>query len=146
MTNSLTREEYLSFCKVCKKRAFNREKGIVCSLTDDHAAFEGDSCPDQEIDQAQVHHLERKAEVDRQIEEGEDFSFMGIEDPLTAGILASVVAIAWFIGGLAAGRIFFYPPVLLILGLIAVNKGVKHRAQEKRLRKFKEENSEILDL
>jgi hypothetical protein len=35
-----------------------------------------------------------------------------------------LVAVVWFFGGLAAGYIFFYPPVMFVLGLIAVIKGL----------------------
>ncbi len=33
-------------------------------------------------------------------------------------------AVVWFFGGLAAGIIFFYPPILLIIGIIAIIRGV----------------------
>jgi hypothetical protein len=33
-------------------------------------------------------------------------------------------AVVWFVGGLALGRLFFYPPVLFVLGLVAVAKDV----------------------
>ncbi|MFN9720235.1 MAG: hypothetical protein ACK58L_16165 [Planctomycetota bacterium] len=39
------------------------------------------------------------------------------------GILMMVGAVVWFVGGLAFGVIFFYPPILFILGLIATIKG-----------------------
>jgi len=39
----MTREEHLKFCKVCQNKAFDREKGIICSLTGNIADFE-DSC------------------------------------------------------------------------------------------------------
>ena len=35
-----------------------------------------------------------------------------------------VIAVVWFVAGLAGGRIFFYPPVLLIIGIVAVAKGL----------------------
>ncbi len=40
------------------------------------------------------------------------------------GILMMIGAVVWFFGGLAAGIIFFYPPILFILGLIAMVKGL----------------------
>lgn len=39
------------------------------------------------------------------------------------GILMMVGAVVWFVGGLAFDVIFFYPPILFILGLIATIKG-----------------------
>jgi hypothetical protein len=35
-----------------------------------------------------------------------------------------VIAVVWFVGGLAGGRIFFYPPILAIIGIVAVFKGI----------------------
>jgi hypothetical protein len=40
------------------------------------------------------------------------------------GVITMLVAVVWFFGGLAAGYIFFYPPVMFVLGLIAVIKGL----------------------
>jgi hypothetical protein len=38
-----------------------------------------------------------------------------------------LIAVVWFVAGLAAGRIFFYPPILLIIGIVAVIKGLFNR-------------------
>ena len=35
-----------------------------------------------------------------------------------------VGAVVWFVGALALGRIFFYPPILLIIGLVTMIKGL----------------------
>ncbi|MEJ7593771.1 MAG: hypothetical protein WKF77_19710 [Planctomycetaceae bacterium] len=43
---------------------------------------------------------------------------------MITGILMMVGAVIWFVGGLAADIIFFYPPVLFVLGFIALVKGV----------------------
>src|SRR5262245_57953452 len=43
------------------------------------------------------------------------------------GILMMLIAVVWFVVGLAAGRIFFYPPILLIIGFIAFCKGLFNR-------------------
>jgi hypothetical protein len=40
------------------------------------------------------------------------------------GVLMIILAIVWFVGGLFADRIFFYPPILLIIGIVAVIKGL----------------------
>jgi hypothetical protein len=39
------------------------------------------------------------------------------------GALMVIGAVVWFIAGLAANIIFFYPPILLILGIVAIVKG-----------------------
>ena len=47
-----------------------------------------------------------------------------INKEVAGGVVMIVVSIAWFVGGLLwLNRIFFYPPVLLILGIAAIIKG-----------------------
>jgi hypothetical protein len=47
-----------------------------------------------------------------------------INAEVASGVVMIVVAIAWFVGGLLwLHRLFFYPPVLLILGIAAIIKG-----------------------
>jgi uncharacterized RDD family membrane protein YckC len=36
----MTREEHLSFCKICKKHVSDRDKGVICELTNQIADFE----------------------------------------------------------------------------------------------------------
>ncbi len=48
----------------------------------------------------------------------------GTNGSVITGILMMVGAAVWFFGGLAVGVIFFYPPVLFVLGFIALVKGI----------------------
>lgn len=48
----------------------------------------------------------------------------GINSGVLGGMGMIVIAVVWFVVGLSAGYIFFYPPVLLIIGIIAVVKGL----------------------
>lgn len=41
-----------------------------------------------------------------------------------AGVLIMVIAVVWFVCGLYMNWIFYYPPVLFIVGLIAFIKGL----------------------
>jgi hypothetical protein len=43
------------------------------------------------------------------------------------GVLMMAIAVIWFVAGLAGGIIFFYPPVLFVLGLVALIKGLASR-------------------
>ncbi len=38
----MTRQEQLRFCKVCDNQSFDRQKGIICKLTNDIASFDSD--------------------------------------------------------------------------------------------------------
>lgn len=43
---------------------------------------------------------------------------------VAGGALAIVIAVAWFFGGLLfLDRIFFYPPILAVLGIVAIVRG-----------------------
>ena len=54
--------------------------------------------------------------------------FGGSNVGVIGGLLMIVIAIVWFVVGLAVGYIFFYPPVLLVIGIIAVVKGLAGRS------------------
>ena len=45
----MTREEHVKFCKICKNRKLDRNKGIVCELTNEIADFV-DECSNFEED------------------------------------------------------------------------------------------------
>jgi hypothetical protein len=46
---------------------------------------------------------------------------------LWGGVAMMVIAAVWFVLGLYGGRIFFYPPILFVLGLAAMIKGMMDR-------------------
>jgi hypothetical protein len=50
--------------------------------------------------------------------------FGNINSGVLGGLLMIVIAAAWFGLGLMGGRIFFYPPVLAVIGLMSVFKGM----------------------
>jgi hypothetical protein len=43
---------------------------------------------------------------------------------IVAGAMMMIVAAVWFIGALALGRLFFYPPILFVLGIAAIVRGL----------------------
>ena len=46
---------------------------------------------------------------------------------IIGGVLMMVIAVVWFFVGLAAGFIFFYPPILFVVGIVAFVKGLVSR-------------------
>lgn len=48
----------------------------------------------------------------------------GVAAGVVGGIVMIVIAALWFFGGLAAGYIFYYPPILALIGVYAVFKGL----------------------
>ena len=57
----MTREEQLKLCSVCKNRKVDLKRGLVCSLTDEYATFDGE-CKDYVIDQEESERKEKQAE------------------------------------------------------------------------------------
>lgn len=51
----------------------------------------------------------------------------GMDAGILGGIGLMLLAVVWFFGGLAAGIIFFYPPILFIIGIVAVVRGLFNR-------------------
>lgn len=46
---------------------------------------------------------------------------------IVTGIAMMAGAVVWFFGGLLAGVIFFYPPVMFVLGLVALINGIAQK-------------------
>jgi late competence protein required for DNA uptake (superfamily II DNA/RNA helicase) len=48
----------------------------------------------------------------------------GIQKGALGGIIMMAIALVWFITGYAAGTIFLYPPILFVIGLYSLIKGL----------------------
>lgn len=82
----------------------------------------------QHLADAETYHQQREASAREATSRG----FFGTETSIlnggtVGGLVAMLVAVLWFSGGLAAGIIFYYPPILFIVGLVAVGKGIFNR-------------------
>jgi hypothetical protein len=47
----------------------------------------------------------------------------GIRRGMLGGVLMMGIAALWFFAGLSANRVFFYPPILFVIGVYAFVKG-----------------------
>ncbi|MFZ5554760.1 MAG: hypothetical protein ACOZCO_16720 [Bacteroidota bacterium] len=129
----MTKEECLYYCTQCTNRGFHREKGVVCKLTNDEPAFER-SCDDFLRDENMLKQMEQRKKDQEAIEQSQSV-MGGTNAGIIGGIIMMVGAVVWFIVGYYAGYIFFYPPILFIIGVIAVVRGVmkqKEKMEEKR--------------
>jgi hypothetical protein len=100
--------------------------GLVCSLTNQKPTFEG-TCPTFTLDQPEADRLiqrERELAAEQQSGGGTSLENKGIKKGVLGGVIMIVIAVVWFFLGLAADRIFFYPPVLFCIGLYALIKGM----------------------
>jgi transposase len=50
-----------------------------------------------------------------------------ISPSVVGGLLMMLIAVVWFVGGLFFNIIFFYPPILFVIGIIALVKGLVDR-------------------
>src|SRR5262245_9080026 len=77
---------------------------------------------------------ERQEDVRRQdrlnrarVADGGGRTFGTSQAGVIGGIVMILVAVVWFVLGLKAGYIFFYPPILAVLGIAAIIKGIVSR-------------------
>ncbi|MEX2483554.1 MAG: hypothetical protein WED10_03300 [Brumimicrobium sp.] len=116
----------LSFCKRCINRSFSPKGGVICSLTSDVATFD-QSCKDFSVDEKMELSMKRQ-EADVIGEEVHSdslgLSIIGIKNGIIAGIIVIIGAIVWLGIGLSYQRLFFYPIILFLIGVIALIKGI----------------------
>ncbi|MCE5279302.1 MAG: hypothetical protein ABFD92_11090 [Planctomycetaceae bacterium] len=51
----------------------------------------------------------------------------GIDKGVWGGLAMMVGAVVWFVVGWMAGYIFFYPPILFVIGIVALVRGLADR-------------------
>jgi hypothetical protein len=54
----------------------------------------------------------------------EEGRFGSTKAGIAGGMLMILIAVVWFVLGLAVNRIFIYPPILFVIGVIAIIKGL----------------------
>lgn len=125
MASTLTIDERLRFCKMCTNRHLDFNTGIVCKLTGSKPDFD-DKCSTFSLDEPEAKRLVEleKAATAEETQGGFTLEKKGIRGGMMGGIVMMVIAAVWFFAGLAADRIFFYPPVLFVIGVYALIKGM----------------------
>jgi hypothetical protein len=121
----MTREERLQFCQICTNRKMNLSQGLLCRLTNQKADFEG-SCPSFNLDADEQRALEvRQAEIAAEEKaDGMALERKAFSMGLLGGGIMMAVAVAWLFAGLMFDRLFYYPIILFVLGLVAAIKGL----------------------
>lgn len=146
----LSRQQQLQFCKVCKKRKFSPDQGIICQITEQRAVFK-DSCADFERDSHLIQMNQIRREESRKRKLKADFTFgldkFGIKNGIVAGILLLIAGSTWLIVGLTYGLIYWYPLILILMGITAIIIGIVNgmRRRADRVAKSKENSLDILD-
>ncbi|HMJ69103.1 MAG TPA: hypothetical protein VK508_09410 [Cyclobacteriaceae bacterium] len=123
----LTLDEQLRYCKICTNRKMDFNTGLVCSLTMAKPTFDV-KCVTFNLDEPEAQRLValEKAATEEEATTSGVFSMeqKGIKKGVLGGIAMIAIALVWFFVGLAADRIFFYPPVLFVIGIYALIKGL----------------------
>lgn len=122
----LTLEERLNYCKICTNRKMSLDTGIVCGLTSAKPTFE-DQCVDFAADQKQIEYYKQREQMVNDDENGGGSMFSsekkGLKKGMLGGLAMMAIAVVWFVGGWMAGYIFYYPPILFIIGLVGFIRG-----------------------
>jgi hypothetical protein len=79
---------------------------------------------DDDEDEDRPKKKKRKKRPPEKQESGRSFEGNVINGGVGIGVLVMIIAVVWFVVGLANDIIFFYPPVLFIIGLVAFFKGL----------------------
>ena len=119
---ALTRSEYVEICSECKKRAFDKKLGLICSLTGQHAVFEN-SCPNYELDPNAVKQSDR-------IKGKQPNPIKTKKSPVTKiffilGIILFLGSTATLIWALSIGFFSWGLLMLIFLGIILMARSLK---------------------
>jgi hypothetical protein len=121
----MTLDERLKFCRICTNRRIDSAVGLVCNLTNIKPAFES-TCASIVVDQPEANRL---IALEQSAKAQEDAGYFatekkGIDKGVLGGVVMIAIAVIWFGVGWAAGYIYFYPPILFVIGLYALVKGL----------------------
>jgi hypothetical protein len=119
--------------QVKEEHAGKRTKCPACGVLLDiplaNTSMQAHEAPDDPpYDEEAKPRRKRKATDDAAVK-GESGGVFSMEKGMASsgiivGILLMVGAAVWFVAGLAFDRIFFYPPIMFIIGIVAVSKGI----------------------
>lgn len=128
----MLRKDRLAFCTECTKRGFDRSKGVVCGLTGEHATF-SISCDFYEPDVDLIRRTrERNIKLEEKSLKRETFglSQFGLKNLIIVGGIIVLLSIVWVVIGLYHDLIFFYPIIMLVIGIITIVKGVNRQTKQ----------------
>lgn len=129
----MTREERLEFCLICFKSQRTMKKGLVCSITQEQADFEGD-CINFELDPtAEKMEMERKLRATGDHESGDPINFQKNKDQGVLFVFLSFILSIIFWVMLSGYVVIVLFPGLLFTGIAMYRRGVE---QEKVFHKM----------
>lgn len=143
------RYHQLQFCSVCKNRKKDPEMGIICQLTGKLADF-ADTCNDFDKDAEQMLKNQLKRNEIRKKRLKSDFVFgldrIGITNGIVAGFLLIAIGFTWLIIGFNMGLVFWYPVILILMGVTALIIGIFNSVRRSiRMDQNEDTDDDILD-
>ncbi len=148
----MTRAEQLKYCQICLNRTFSKQEGIICKLTNQKADFKT-QCTTFEKDVDAYYH-QKLFEMRRQESHiPKDYvcglEKYGIKNGIVAGIVLLIIGIGWLVIGLKYNFIFWYPLILIIVGLFVLGGGIFNAIIRQKIKKNSQQimfnDDEILD-
>ena len=116
----LLRKEYIAICQQCEKSTFNSKKGVVCSLTQEHADFDTE-CKDFKLDEISVKRAKR---VDDYMNDNDRDSFDSVDSnhraTLKSGISFLVIGYVLLFLGASIGLVMLLSIILALTGKIFI--------------------------
>ena len=121
--------DYDYFCRKCTYYDFSFDWGIICKITNQKPYYQ-DKCPNFIRDSKREQELIQDQKRIRDFKARDSNKFFtlekkGIEKGILGGVIMMGIALIWFFAGIAGGYIFFYTPILFIIGVYAFVKGLK---------------------
>ena len=82
-----------------------------------------------EEDEEEQRPVKRRPKLRRESSRGRDVAVKqsglgGINAGVGGGLLMILIAVVWFVAGAAVGVYFIYPPILAVIGVVAIIKGL----------------------
>jgi len=121
----MTRQEQLAYCRICHNKEMSAQ-GLICKLTQAKADFDP-VCENFDLDEvAQAKREARERELAASEADNDFFAAekKGLKGGVLGGLAMIVIAVVWFVVGYQAGYIYFYPPILFVIGLVGLIKGL----------------------
>jgi hypothetical protein len=138
MTKNMTqRQHQLSYCEICRNKAFSPKKGIICDLTKDIASFDH-TCSDFDEDPSLKKMSELSIEAKR-VETARESTFGLSAIGITNGTIAGIIYIILGIGSIlltvfAIQMVTLWSFILMIIGIVLIVKASINRANNKTTR------------
>lgn len=154
ISSKAEKEKKIKLNEIRNKWKEEPDKWLIKAATEDLNEYSPEI---QEVIKSEVKRRELKDVESRifsisQKTENKEWDFFGpeksgIQKGVVGGFIMIFIAVIWFFGGLACGYIFYYPPILFLIGIYALLKGIFTRnITGKKLKEVNSNKNNIKDI